>query len=181
MLLLMWKASSLPMLQNALGMVFPIHTRNTWNILIVFVPVYWYVDWVSGTYACCVSLYFGLAYCVPPFLASCTAYRLTTETTIVGVSIYTKWIKWPNVACTCTPFLTNVSFDVFACYIFQFYTSHKRSKCVKNLELFNFVCQFCCVFLWKVDLFKLKNDVCVRYNRKIYAYCLRTHSVLRTV
>jgi len=109
-----------------------------------------------------VSPYFGLAYCVPPFLASCTAYRLTTETTIFGVFIYTKWIKWQNVACTCTLFLKNVSFDVFACYIFQFYCSHKRSKRAKNLELFNFVCQFCCVCLWQFDLFKLNNDVCRR-------------------
>jgi len=32
--------------------------------------------------AYCAPPYFGLAYCVPPFLASRTAYRLTTKTTI---------------------------------------------------------------------------------------------------
>jgi len=36
------------------------------------------------------------------FLASRTAYRLKTKTTIFGVSNYIKNIKWQYVTCTCT-------------------------------------------------------------------------------
>ena len=43
------------------------------------------------------------------FLASRTAYRLTTKTTMCGASIYINKIKWQYVACTCTIILANVS------------------------------------------------------------------------
>ena len=117
------------------------------------------------------------------FLASRTAYRLTT---IVGVSICIKKLKWRNIACTCTIILANVSFDVFACYISYFSTSlsqvhkwwndppkkRKRSERAKHLELFDFACDVCCVSWWKLDLFKIRIAVCVRYNRTFYV--LRT-------
>jgi len=56
----------------------------------------------------------------------------------------------------------------------------ERSERAIFLEFFDFVCHVCCVFWWKLDLFKLKIDVCVRYNR-ISAYCVPTLCVLRTV
>jgi len=46
--------------------------------------------------------------------------------------------------------------------------------------LFDLVCHVWCVSWWKLDLFKVKIDVCVRYNR-ISAYCVPTPCVLRTV
>ena len=65
--------------------------------------------------AYCVPLYFGIAY--RHFLASRTAYRLTTKTTNLGVSIYIKKLKLQYVVCTCTVILENISFDVFGCKI----------------------------------------------------------------
>ena len=43
----------------------------------------------------------------------------------------------------------------------------------KNLELFDFVCQFYCISWLKFDLFKVKNDVCIQYNLN-FAYCIPT-------
>jgi len=66
--------------------------------------------------AYCLPPYFGFAYCVPPCFSLAYCVPLNKKnTTIFGVSIYIKWIKGRNVACTCIIILENVSFDVFAC------------------------------------------------------------------
>jgi len=39
--------------------------------------------------------------------------------------------------------------------------------------IFIYICHLCCVSWWKLDLLKVKIDVCVRYNR-ISAYCVPT-------
>ena len=64
------------------------------------------------------TLYFGLGFFTPPFLASRNAYRLTKVPTILGVSICIKKIKCQYFACTCTQctlVLENISFGVLAC------------------------------------------------------------------
>jgi len=42
--------------------------------------------------------------------------------------------------------------------------------------LFDFVCHMCCVSWWKIDILKVKIDVCGRYNRfpayQTFAYCV---------
>jgi len=66
--------------------------------------------------------------------------------------------------------------------MFKFINAETTSKSASEasaqifLELFDFVCHVCCF----LDLFKVKNDVCVRYNI-IFAYCVPTLCVLRTV
>jgi len=52
----------------------------------------------------------------------------------------------------------------------------KRSERANILKFF----EMWCVSWWKLDLSKVKIDVCVRYNR-ISAYCVPTLCVLRTV
>jgi len=149
--------------------------------------------------AYCVPLYFGIAYCVPPFFASRTAYRLTTKTTILGVYIYIKKLKLQYVVCTCTVILENISF--WCVYLLNFLDFDLRKSMFKfiNAEMTPkkrerseraiffrviWLCMSCvtCVlcFWWKLDLFNVKIDVCVRYNR-IPAYCVPTLCVLRTV
>jgi len=56
----------------------------------------------------------------------------------------------------------------------------ERSERANILYLFEFVCHVCCVSWWKLDLFIVTFDVCVRYNR-IFACWVPTHCVLRTV
>jgi len=56
----------------------------------------------------------------------------------------------------------------------------KKRKAKRAPEKFDFVCHVCCVSWWQLDLLKVKNNVCVRYNR-IFAYCVPTLCVLRTV
>ena len=53
------------------------------------------------------------------------------------------------------------------------------SERANSLELFDFVCHVCCVSWWKLELLKVKIDVCVRYNR-IFAYCILRTDPLRT-
>ena len=52
----------------------------------------------------------------------------------------------------------------------------------RNLFRVSWLCMYvmCVVFLMKISNFKVKIDVCVRYNR-ISAYCVPTLCVLRTV
>jgi len=52
--------------------------------------------------------------------------------------------------------------------------------------LFDFKCHLCCVSWWKLDLFKVKIDVCKWYNRisayRPFAYCIpsKKNWILRT-
>jgi len=64
-----------------------------------------------------------------------------------------------------------------------------RAKRACNfLELFDFVCHVCCVSWWKLDIFKVKIYVWVRYNRILrtayqpFAYCVPSKKtwILRT-
>ena len=56
------------------------------------------------------------------------------------------------------------------------------------LELFDFVCYVCCVFWWKLDLLKVKIDVCVVYDiteflrtaYRPFAYCVPSKFPLNT-
>ena len=132
-------------------------------------------------FAYCIPLYFGLAYCVQSFfsLAYCIPLNNITPN-LFWHYIYIKKIKWQYVACTII--FANVRVDAICLLEFLvFYLPKSMFKFInaemifskrriKSLECFYFVCHPCCVFLM---IFKVKMDVCVRYNR-IFAYCLPT-------
>jgi len=130
------------------------------------------------------------------FLALRTAYRLTSKTTILGVSIYIKKLKLQYVVYTCTVILENISFWCVCLLnfldfdlrksMFKFINAEMTPKQRERSERAIFLrviwlCMSCVLcFWWKLDLFNVKIDVCVRYNR-ISAYCVPTLCVLRTV
>ena len=113
-----------------------------------------------------------------------------------GRSICIKKIKLQYIAHTCRIIHENISFDVFAYKdfidfdlpksMFEFINAEitqnkrERSERAKNSSIFICFCMSRVLsFLIKLDLFQVKIDVCVRYNR-IFAYCVPTFCVLRT-
>jgi len=94
----------------------------------------------------------------------------------------------PKTHCfpTCAPFYPivlkrkNITGSMFKFINAEMAKKRERSERANFLELFDLVCLVWCVSWWKLDLFKVKIDVCVRYKR-ISAYCVPTLCVLRTV
>jgi len=156
--------------------------------------------WHPLPLAYCVALYFGIAYCVPPLFCLAYCVPFNNKTTILSVSFYIKKLKLQYAVWTCTVILETW---VFICFLVKFpkcwpppivksmfkfinVEMSPKSASVASAQFFKRYLTLyakCVVFVffkWKLDLFKVKIDVCVRYNR-ISAYCVPTLCVLRTV